>query len=295
MSLLVVATPGSRAEVGIAVGDYWEYGIDGSYEDITISGTIMYKVASTTQDTFILEIDGSGDLSGISEGVSVSGDVEFGGSMERLRSNFSLLQSTIAMELSIVSSGFTVTTTIGLIESDDPSLDDYIGDDNPSEGVTVVSRCEAQLDTWINVMGFFNTSESMTENVTVTMEVLEENVTVSVPAGTFECYDVSFEFDTGSDVSTEHMYYSSEVGYYVKMEEADFVTMGLSSLELTDYSYGESGSGGIMSMLADNWLILAIIVVAIIVVIVLAVVLRPKPPLPSPVPPPVQPMPPPAQ
>jgi hypothetical protein len=291
IGISITSMPGAEADVDIAVGDFWRYGFEGTSDNLTIAGELTFEVASATEGSYMLSIDGSGDVSGTLDDLSVGGEVAFRGTMERLRSNFSQVESTVVIDMSLTSGGFSFTAAIGVIEQYRPSVDDYIGDDNPTQGVKVNSSCEVRTETWFNILGF-NETESSIDNVTATLEVLEENVTVVVPAGTFKCYKVGIEIDSGDDVSTEFVYYSDEVGYYVKMDGSDLMAGGISSLELVDYSYGAADDGGILSLLVDNWWVLLVIAAVVVIVVVMAAATRPKPPAPVTVPPPPQSLPP---
>ena len=102
------------------------------------------------------------------------------------------------------------------------------------------------------------------------MTVIEVNVSVEVPAGTFDCCKVKVESDTDGFVVTEHWYYSEEVGFYVKMGASSLGAIG--DLELEDYSGKDKGVIGLFT--GDNLWITILIIVVVVIVVVVAVGMR---------------------
>ena len=268
--------------------------MDVDEDGMLMEGSFKVKVdrESTidSQQVFVLEISGSGDVSGDLEGSTISGSFDITGEQARLKSDFNILSETIEIEMSMSAMGISVSGTLGFETEYDSPMDDYIGDDDMTLNSVVTTTTDTTEDTWADMLGF-NESDSDTFSQTVTMTVVETNVSVDVPAGTFDCCKVKVDIETdGYPDSTEYWYYSDEVGFYVKMGASSMGSEG--ELELEDYSGKDSGLSGLFS--GTNLLIILIIVV-VVVLIAVAVGMRSRrgrgpvqmpPPQPGPAAPP---------
>jgi len=297
-SLLPVARH-TAATTGVEVGDYWTYEAGGEEEGFSITVKVKQKVIGTegsgASEAFVIKMTGSGDYSGNLEGTTVSGDVDITGSAKRLKSNFSMISQNIELKMDMKLMGESVTAKLGISATYTPAYDDYIGDNNPGHGGTVVSRSTVVSTIYMDmeVMGqHINDTETMTEQVVLTMVVGSSNQTVSVPAGSFDCYKVTYDSVLGSETSHMTYYYSDEAGNYVNTEGttssmADMFGAG----ELVAYSYGGKGSGGTSSLFSGtNLLIIIVVIVAVLVVVSLVLMMRKRgkavAPMPMQMPPP---------
>ena len=260
--------PSARAGVDVGVGDYWEYTASMDDDGLTMDGSFKLSIESETtldaQEIFVLDISGSGDVSGAFEDFSISGSFDLTGFQKRVKADFNLVAEEIQMEMEMGGMGITMSGTLGSLTEYDSSMDDYIGNDDLAVDTIVASSSNATVTSWMNFLGM-NESDNQTTSQVITMTVIEVNVSVEVPAGTFDCCKVKVESDTDGFVVTEHWYYSEEVGFYVKMGASSLGAIG--DLELEDYSGKDKGVIGLFT--GDNlWITILIIVVVVIVVAV---------------------------
>jgi hypothetical protein len=294
--------PSVRAELDIEVGDFWEYSMDMDDDGMVMTGGFKLKVDSEstvgTDEVFVLKLSGSGDLSGDMTGDVVSGSFDISGHQTRAKSDFNIMSEVIEMEMSVQGAGLSISMTAGFSTEHEPSVDDFIGDDDLSLNSVVSTTTETTETSWMNVLGM-NESDDDTSQQTVTMTVVATNVTVTVPAGTFDCCKVEVEVVTdGYTDSTEYWYYSDEVGFYVKMGASSLGSVG--DLELKDYGK-DDGIAGLFSGI--NLMIMILVIVVIVVLIAILIGMRSRrgkapmsmgPPQPGPEIPPPSPVQPPA-
>jgi len=199
------------------------------------------------------------------------------------------------MEMSIKVSGQTMKMTVGITQAFSPALDDYIGDDNPGFGGTIVSRSTVTSTTTmkLEMPGFpaQTDTESSTDDAELVIQLAAVNSTVEVPAGTFECYKYTYNLDMGGMSESLTYYYSDDVGNFVKQEGVTEMMGALGNAEMTSYSYGGKGSGGTSSLFSGtNLLIIIVIIVAVLVVVSLVLMMRRRgkaaAPMPMQMPPP---------
>ncbi|MCU0852204.1 MAG: hypothetical protein MUC90_02960 [Thermoplasmata archaeon] len=296
LSMTFCAVPVSAEDVDIGVGDYWEYEFGGDFEGLSLEGTYKLKVDDSTEKTingtstevFLVDVTGSGDLSGSFESTVVTGQLTISGTMVRLRSNFSLASNLLMMNMEMTGIGMTFDMDVGMEDTFTPVMDDYLGDEQLENGAVFESESTVSSETWFNILGF-NESESSTTDAQVRSEVVGIDVPVSVTAGDFTCYKIEVSAEGGNESLASYYYYSDEVGNYVKIEGGDPVS-GLADLELKSYSYSEGG--GLLALFEDPMMIILIaVLVAVIIIVVLALVLRkrgraPVQMMPPPPPPP---------
>jgi len=300
VSLLPVAKHATAA-VGVESGDYWKYEAGADVEGMSVSIAMKMKVTGTegsgASEVYVITMTGSGDVSGSSGGYTISGDVDFSGESKRLKSNFSLVSSDLNMIMSVKASGQSMKMTIGILQTYSPALDDYIGDDNPGPGGTLVSRSTVTSTTTmkIEISGFPAQTESdtSTDLAELTIHVATSNETVAVPAGSFDCYKYTYDLDMGGMSESLTYYYSDEVGNYVKQVGMSEMMGTFGNGELKSYSYGGKGSGGTSSLFSGtNLLIIIVVIVAVLVVVSLVLMMRKRGKAVAPMPMPMQ-MPPP--
>lgn len=266
------ALPSAEGETDIGVGDFWEYSLSMDDEGMVMDGTFKLKVDSQTtvgsQQVFILKITGTGEVSGDLEGDTISGSFDMSGHQTRAVADFNIMDEVIEMDMTMEAMGMSVTGTLGFSTEYDPSVDDYIGDDDLSLNSVVSSTAEATESSWFNILGM-NESEDDTSTLTTKMTVVETNVSVTVPAGTFDCCKIKVESTIDDFIdSTEYWYYSDEVGYYVKMDASSFG--GTGDMELESYNSGDDG--GILGMFTGDNLWVTILIIAIVVVLIIVIV-----------------------
>lgn len=284
VSLLPVAKHAAAA-VDVEVGDYWKYEAGADLEEMSASVTMKMKVTGTegsgASEVYVITMTGSGDVSGSTGGLSMSGSVDYSGETKRLKSNFSLVSSDLDMIMSVKASGMSMKMTIGMLQTYSPALDDYIGDNNPGHGGTLISTSTVTSTTTakIEVSGFPAQTETdtSTDLAVQTIHVALANATVTVPAGTFDCYKYTYNLDMGGMNESLTFYYSDEVGNFVKQEGMTTSVMigALGNSELLSYSYGGKGSGGASSLFSGtNLLIIIVVIVAVLVVVSLVLLMR---------------------
>jgi hypothetical protein len=285
IGLFLVATslfPVARqaaASVGVEVGDYWRHTFSVDEMNISMDGTLKMKVDDTegsgATEVFVVETTGSGEFVGVFEGSSVNGDFEMSGFEKRLVSNFSLVSISQQFEMVMKAAGQSVSLKIGTAGTYSPALDDYVLDNNPGLGGTLVSRSTLTVESWfeMELLGIpQNDTTTITEQVTVTQQVASSNETVNVPAGTYECYKVTVtEIGTETGTDTMTYYYSDVVGNYVKTVGSSSELGDIGDTQLKSYSY--MGRGSATSSLFSGAILLIIIVVIVVVLVVVSLVL----------------------
>jgi len=295
--LAIAAVPTATADLDIEVGDWWKYVYDIEEEDLmTLNGDMKMKVkekdSSGGVEVFEIEITGSGEMAiGLEDLFQLSGDFSLSGTEKRLASNYSFVSSTMAFTMTVSVLGIPTTVEMGMETGATPSQDDYIGDDVLEGGAVVVSNCTINTEQWMEVGGEGLEPEEDEYQTSTTMTVAAATQTVTVPAGTFECWKVTVETKMYQgpfmyDTVTSTVYYSEEVKNYVRMEGDGIYGGMFPLLELKSYGGGE---GGLASFLADYWWVLALIVAVIVVVVLLVIVGRKGRRAPTTVPPPQQP------
>ena len=292
---LLPAAEHAQAAMEVEVGDYWKYDSSADAEGMALSGAIKMKVTGTegsgATEVYVLTLSGSGDLTGSYSGITVTGSVDYSGTIKRLVSNFSLVSSDMEIAMSMKMQGETMKMTIGILQSYSPALDDYIGDVFPGYGATVVSTSTVTSTTTMDmeVLGQHITdSDTTTDTATQTIQIAAANETVEVPAGEFECYKYMYALDLGGSAAAMTYYYSSEVGNYVKSEGSTDFTTGLGSIELLSYSYAGRGSGGASLFSGSSLFIIIVVIVAVVVLVSLVLMMRKRGRTPMPMMPPPQ-------
>lgn len=151
----------------------------------------------------------------------------------------------------------------------DPAVDDYIGDHPQVVGTRVESKSEVSISASLNFIIFNRSLASMSENITFGMTILRENVSVSVPAGTFsDCTEVNVSAAAGAGPPNHGLwYYSSKVGNYVKMTGANASPVPLFGENAVLVAYSHKG-GRAFALFSGIGLGALVIVVAGVAVLV---------------------------
>ena len=286
LTSLVISVSSEAEDVNIDVGDYWVYSMDVDEDGMILTGTVEMKVDRTAtlggKEVFYLEMSGSGDVSGSMEDVTISGSFDLDGEQVRLQSDFDVLSEDVTIEMSVGIPGMSLDMSMGFETDYSPSRDDFIGDGDLELNSVQTSEFSATATYWMNMLTM-NESDSETMEGESTLTVVDESVSVTVPAGTFDCCKVKVETTMDGSTETAYWYYSEEVGFYVKQ---DFSAMGMGDMELEEYSSGDDG--GIVSMFTgDNlWLTLLIIVVVVVIIAVALAMRSGKGKAPTPLTPP---------
>lgn len=276
--LLPAAREGSAA-VGVKVGDYWSYSTSEDLEGMSISITEKMKVTGTegsgSSQVFVLALSGSGDVSGNFSGIIISGTVDLTGEIKRLVSNFSMVSSAMNLSMSINAQGQSATMEMGYDMTFSPAFDDFIGDNGLGHGGTLVSRSTVTVTVSMDmvVMGQHESmSNTDTEQIVQTIQIASSNESVSVKAGSFDCYKCTLTMDMGGSSDSMTYYYSGEAGNYVKMVGTSSQMIGgLGAGDLQAFSYG--GRGSTSSILSGVGLLIIVIVVVLVIVAVIMVLM----------------------
>ena len=266
---LTISADSAAEDTSFDAGDYWKYSFEADEDGLTMTGSLEMKIdrADTLggKEVFYIDMSGSGEVSGSVAGMTISGSFDLDGEQVRLKSDFDVLSEDIEMTMEYGAIGLTIEMTMGFETQYDPSRDDFIGDGDMTLNSVQTSEFEATADYW-TIIGGETSSESESMSGESTLTVVDESVSITVPAGTFDCCKVKVETTMDGTTETEYRYYSTEVGSYVKQ---DMATMGMGELELEEYSFGESGGGASSLFGGDNlWLILLVIVVVVAIVAV---------------------------
>jgi len=270
----------SAEDPGWKKGDSWTYSWHATEENLSISGSVVMKVAGTQQvnvagvmkDAFLVEVKGDGTASGIFDAVSVTATVTLNGSETRLQSDLSLVKTGFNMEMVMQLLGMTVTMSVGMSATMTPPQEDLPIDVNLTAGAKIHSAGTITGTTWMAFMGT-NESTPVSETFNLDLSVKQVNVDVTVPKGTFQCAFIEISSDSTVDGT---FYYSPKVGNYVKSssESNSLGAISLGQLELTAYKHGGSSASTMM-------LIIGIVAAIVVVAVVLAVVMMRRPKAPA--------------
>lgn len=280
MIVIISALP-ARADLGIAVGNYWTYEIEGRLEGFDLLGEVTYEITGIANsggyEVFVLHVSGSGELSGgvLLLDMGLSGSFGYEGYEKRLTSNFSQLESSLEIAENIEIMGMEVSEVFSSEMVASPPINDYVGDEALSVGQMYESESDLTAEMCYDVSGIpggVPESETVLMHQAVTLTVIAEGVEIEVPAGTFECWKIRADMVIDGELSTLLWYYSEEVGNYVKMQQAMFMELVSSDIELK--SYGTRSDSFLSSLFGDNLWMLILTVIAVAVVVVVAVLLR---------------------
>ena len=248
LGILFTAIPHSSvASTPIVGGNYWVYIYDDTESGVRVSGSIKMQVDNTVErevmsqpvNVHLLSITGIGTISGSRQGHQVTGTATTFGNQVRLASNFSLVSDSIATMMieTVIGVGGPVSTAIGHTASYVPAQNDYVGDDDHGVGCVIRSMARASGTVWLDD-GSSNDTHAVENNTAMTLRVLERGVGVTTPAGTFSCNKIgaTMTMDSGNESMT--LYYSDQVGNYVKIDGGDFYFGStFDGLVLKAYSY----------------------------------------------------------
>lgn len=245
--LIVVTLPFSAFSVAaernnIEIGDYWEYLVNALLPGSIANISFTYRIEIADENTKIIDGISSPVLVGkiaIGDSSPTSGGFTGTGIAVFVKSNFSLVSTSITTKF-ILFNGYS-TVLIHSEEDYNPPFDRYVGDDNLSVGTRMTSSTTITSSGWTDFGGLNTTMPVTTSFENVTLEVVASNVSVTVPAGTFDCYRIQIT----TNGTSSFWYYSDRVGNYVKMEESSSVANGVielaSDMQLLRFSYGDTG------------------------------------------------------
>jgi len=285
------AIPLVSAKANIGVGDYWEYELDqAEFEGVGINGTMKMEVNSVTQrtvasevvDVFICKLTSTATLSGDFPGMfnittPVAGTLTVTGNQVRLASNFSLVSQMMTVVMNMNAMGFQIKMAMGIDTSFDPPFDEYIGDNELAVNTIVSGGTHITGSTYVNIsmpplIPGLNSSETIDVPGINTMKIVGSGVSVQTKAGTFDCFKVNLTSIADFNTSYETLYYSDEVGNYVKYEGGD-MTGGMlgGGMTLKSYSHGGGASTSTILILGGG-----IIAIVVIIAVILLLVTRNK-------------------
>lgn len=286
LSILVI-TDVSAEGPGIEVGDFWEYSGDlGASQNLSGPIKIRMSVAEKikeavpgsqrTEDVFRLNLSGSGQVSINALGFRSNTTATITGTLDRLTSNFSFLSASVIAQASLAVQGFEVPAKVSVRANADPSVDDYIGDHPLRAGTRVESKSQVSISASLNIIIFNQSLASMSENITFSMTVLRENVSVSVPAGTFsDCSEVNVIAAVGAGSPNHGLwYYSSKVGNYVKMAGANASPVPLFGENAVLVSYSHKGDRAFSLFSGIGVVFLAVVIAGVAVLVIVGLVAR---------------------
>ncbi|MDH4122520.1 MAG: hypothetical protein OEV21_00305 [Thermoplasmata archaeon] len=265
VSILAFSNAASAKDAAIRIGDFWEYAISAEVENITIQGSMKISVESRTTQTIggtstsilVCKVIGNGTFS--MTGMFDNGEFEINGIEKHVESNFSTLFNSYVFDMEVGSGGLILQIGMGLITENTPPIDVYVGNDNLTVGSAVDSSSLASYSGWIDMPIVGNSSlPSSDMNVNVEMRVLAENVPVTVPAGTFDCYKIKVTENNGMPY---HVYYSEKVGNYVKIEGSESSQFLGGDMQLKSYLYAASSDALITMIIIGGGLSALIIAI----------------------------------
>lgn len=228
----------------IKAGNYWTYADDLIQSDSTgdtwlnatttidIVGTNQTMVEGNLTEVYHVMTAESGTIESVSSSSgSFTGSIESTRFDARLFSNYSLVSSQQVTTLDMQG----VTVEVGYSMSLSPTFDDYVGDELISLGWNTTVGTTASVTAWRWMPPFppfspgGNTTNDMVSPMTMTMDVVAENVPVTTPAGTFLCYEINVTIAQdllysgsptapllgGMSFASMTLYYSYDVGNYV--------------------------------------------------------------------------------
>ncbi|MDI6916235.1 MAG: hypothetical protein QMC80_00380 [Thermoplasmatales archaeon] len=228
---------GAEAEVpAFQTGDRWEYSMSGNSMGTEMSGTMVMKVTGTG----IISVNGTDYDVWI---MKTSGEISFTGYMgsgTSTTNGTAYIQKTdLATVKTITDTEMTGTSSWGNTHSSehiettyDPPKDDFDFPVKVGETWMVVTNETTYMssthdgETW---------EENYTDTITTNYKCISME-TIHVPAGTFETYKIR-----SSEEDSEYydiMYYSVDIGLFVKMENYDETDEIVATAELTYYQYG---------------------------------------------------------
>jgi hypothetical protein len=155
----------------------------------------------------------------------------------RIASNFSLLSDSGEITEILTMYEETVSAKSGWTETFQPPADVYVGDEPISVGMRINSTTHVDGGGWFDMLGV-NDTWSYDNDTIIELLVAAEDVSVTVPAGTFSCYKVlvTTYYDDGSS-DYDWYYFSELVGNYVKVEGTLSFGGMTDHLLLKSYSY----------------------------------------------------------
>lgn len=266
LALVAVPSHTSATVNGIKTGDFWEYSVGGLgglnatgniTMRMTVADTLRETIGGRTESVLRLNLSGSGDLRVQAPGLgNATATLALRGSIDRLQSNFSEAHSTIIADLQVTQeffgSSITVPVTAGLTANLSQPLDDYIGDHELSLGTEVTSNTRVAVGTWYSSI-FLGGNQTNRSEATeqVTMKITRAGVSVTVPAGTFSCWEVQMSTATNATAgsSLSYWFYNETVGNYVQVKglNASAASFFGGNMNLTDFQYGKSKSFSLTS------------------------------------------------
>lgn len=291
MLVLCIAIPpihAAGADVGIGVGNYWDYRVTVTEMGMSFGGVIHFEIMSKTTesiggvDTEVL--NAKGNFSTTMSYMGMTATESFRVLAGFLASNFSLVSMTMVMNASTSAyMGYPASySSTGVVETFSPAFDLYVGDNDLSAGSSWTSHSNATtVSGWNNYNGVNETTTPSSSEGTVAFTVVATGQSVTVPAGTFSCAKLNVGSNEAGGGVPFNVYYSQDVKFYTKFNYSiteDTLSISMSA-ELKSYSLGSGGGdgdgGGVLGG-TNGMLLIGGIVVIVVVVLVIALMLMRK-------------------
>jgi hypothetical protein len=264
-------------------GDYWKYDVKDEMDEFDMVGSMSMEVIgfntitvdTIRYDTTVITFTGDGTFSGASSGVTLSGIWTANGRYYYQESNDEMVKSIsdISLEGTATYMGTTYDyyTTMHNESSYYLLIDQKVADIQVGDLGYSKARITSHTTSHLEMAG---TTDDSSEDFTFEEEKYYNCVkieTITVPAGTFETYQVR---TSKSDGSYYLDWYCEKVGNSVKGEGYDEDGDKIASIDLRAYDFEDQSSNTIFGM--DVPIFLGLLSLIILIVIILVVVIASK-------------------
>ncbi|MFQ5884057.1 MAG: hypothetical protein ACE5IO_03040 [Thermoplasmata archaeon] len=242
------------------VGMTWTYDFDMDYGEVFLTGDMVLKIEEKTQllgyDVYTISMNGGGSFTGLYTGTwTVSASTH-----KRLSDKATVREEgTMTMKYNYMDT--TVTTTLEMVETNDPPID---MNDFPIELYETWKANTTRTTTTVYLIdGVEDFSDTETEFVEYEMECLGER-TVTVPAGTYTGYELKLTREDG--IYTLDVL-SLDINASVISEDFESDGAKIGTMELVSYGMEEEEGFWTFEML----LLIAIVGTAVVMIAGIAV------------------------
>ncbi len=269
-SSIVYSEVNQSEKPSYSIGDSWEYSVDDKRLMMTRSLTksvvreATVEVSGNDYDCYVIELEGSGESSEM--GITVKFTVE--GEIYLQKSDLTIVEMKLE---ETEETEFGGETTYMITEKTNSTYDPPLNELNfpISDGkVWTVNTTETVKQKTV-FDGIEPPETEETNEIFREYNVRIENVTV--PAGTFEAFLINY---TDTNGYSEY-YYSSDVGYFVKIITYDGYGLIETEEELVNYTYAGSPPAPLDWQLI---LVIAIVVIGIVAISAILIMRRGKKP-----------------
>jgi hypothetical protein len=229
----------------LTTGEWWKYDLQFANlpgAPVTLAGTLTetlggeqsINVKGIVYDTLRFDESGSGTVSGVIAGYSVSGTWTLYGSDYKQKSDLSELQSAVTFQINlqtVIPSG-SVSVTVTLTQSTSHTPPDETYRFPLAVGESWVSSSLVSTNTTTTIGNQPPVTNSTSATSSETLNVLSVGIT-TVPVGSYQTYLVE---DQSQDDSRSDHYYSPQVENDVKMVSYNSTGYQIVTQTLSDYS-----------------------------------------------------------